>query len=405
MNSSRRAARGEREIRALQRATRVLERPTTTATLRQRLDALADAAGAAGDLGVDLDAPSDLYGSGVVGHLERRVAALLGTEDAAFFPSGTTAQQAALRCWAHDAAPGAGRGAGRGSRPGTVALHALSHPQVHESDALTRLAGLSTVPVTTQPRPTTAEDVRALPEPAGTLVLELPLRDAGFLLPSWDELLAVTDAARERGMRVHLDGARLWESTTHLGHGLEEIAALADSVYVSFYKSLRGLSGAALAGPADFVEQARLERHRYGGNIFQQHPAALTALHGLARDLPRLPARVEHARLVADALGRELAASGAAWSKVHPLVPHTHQFQVWLPHRADVLTEAATRHAEQSGTALFTGTWREPGLPPGLAFTEVTVGEEGLRWSAEDVRTALREYLGVLRALTGTPPR
>ncbi|GAB3243265.1 beta-eliminating lyase-related protein [Kineococcus gypseus] len=413
MNSSRRAGRGEREIRAVQRATRVLDRPTTTATLRQRLDALAEAAGAAGDLGVDLEAPSDLYGSGVVGHLERRVAALLGTEDAAFFPSGTTAQQAALRCWANDAASSAGRGAGqgagrgawRGSRPGTVALHALSHPQVHESDALIRLAGLSTVPVTTQPRPTTADDVRALPEPAGTLMLELPLRDAGFLLPSWDALVEVTDAARERGMRVHLDGARLWETTTHFGHRLEEIAALADSVYVSFYKSLRGLSGAALAGPADFVEQARLERHRYGGNIFQQHPAVLTALHGLARELPRLPAHVEHARLVADALGRELAASGLAWSAVHPAVPHTHQFQVWLPHRADVLTEAATRHAEQSGTALFTGTWREPGLPPGLAFTEVTVGEEGLSWSAEDVRTALREYLDVLRALTGTPPR
>ncbi|WP_432523755.1 threonine aldolase family protein [Kineococcus sp. SYSU DK006] len=398
VNSSRRAARSEREVRAVQRAARVLDRPVTTATLRQRLDALADAAAAAGDLGVDLDAPADLYGDGVVTHLEHRVAALLGTEDAAFFPSGTMAQQAALRCWAH----GAGHGAGQDHGRGTVALHALSHLVLHESDALTRLAGLSTVPVTTRPRPTSADDVRSLPEPAGTLALELPLRDAGFLLPSWDELVEVTDAARGRGMRVHLDGARLWETTTHLGHPLDQIAGLADSVYVSFYKSLRGLSGAALAGPADFVERARLERHRYGGNLFQQHPAALTALHGLERELPRLPECTAHARLVADALARELAAAGVAWSAVHPATPHTHQFQVWLPHPAATLAEAATRHAEQSGTALFTGTWREPGLPPGLACTEVTVGPAGLSWSAEDVRTALRGFLDAVATTTAT---
>ncbi|NAZ76969.1 threonine aldolase, partial [Kineococcus sp. T13] len=108
VNSSRRADRGEREVRAVQEATRVLDRPTTTATLRQRLTALTDATGAAADLGVDLDAPTDLYGNGVATHLERRVATLLGTEDAAFFPSGTMAQQAALRCWAQH--PGRGGG-------------------------------------------------------------------------------------------------------------------------------------------------------------------------------------------------------------------------------------------------------------------------------------------------------
>ncbi|NAZ77999.1 threonine aldolase, partial [Kineococcus sp. T13] len=232
-----------------------------------------------------------------------------------------------------------------------------------------------------------------------------PLRDAGFVLPTWEELVDVTDAARARGMRIHLDGARLWETTTHLGHPLDQIAALADSVYVSFYKSLRGLSGAALAGPADFVERARLERHRYGGNVFQQHPAVLTALHGLTHELPRLPEHVSRARLVADALARELAAAGPAWSAVHPAVPHTHQFQVWLPHPAAVLTEAATRHAERTGTALFTGPWREPGLPPGLAFTEVTVGQAGLSWTTEDVRTALRGYLDVLGTLTATTHR
>lgn len=368
---------GDRARRAVQRATRTLDHPLGSASLRERLGELV---ARADDL-VDLDATVDVYGGGVVAELERRVAELLGTPDALFFPTGTMAQQVALRCWAQ-----------RSGRR-TVALHALSHPQVHEADALVRVAGLEPVHVTTAPRPVSGADVRALPEPVGTLMLELPLRDAGFLLPTWEELLDVVAAARERGAAVHLDGARLWESTTHLGRELSEIAGLADSVYVSFYKSLRGLSGAALAGPSDLVDQARLWRHRYGGNVFQQFPAVLSALDGLERERPRLPGYVAHARRVAAALAQELTVAGSA---VHPPVPHTHQFQVWLPHPARVLDEAATRQAERSGTALFTRPWREPGRPPGTAYTEVTVTGPGLDWSEQDVRAAAREFLGLV---------
>ena len=95
--------------------------------------------------------------------------------------------------------------------------------------------------------------MRDFEEPFGTLMLELPLRDAGFVLPTWDELTDTVEAARERDAVVHFDGARLWECTPHFGRPLPEIAGLADSVYVSFYKSLGGLSGAALAGSADLV--------------------------------------------------------------------------------------------------------------------------------------------------------
>jgi len=376
----------DRARRAVRAATRVLDHPLGSASLRERLDEVAAAAGAV----ADLDAPVDVYGGGVVADLERRVADLLGTEGAVFFPTGTMAQQVALRSWAQ-----------RSGRRG-VALHALSHPQVHEADALVRVAGLEPVHVTTAPRPISAADVRALPEPVGTLMLELPLRDTGFVLPSWEELVEVTSAAHDSGAHVHLDGARLWECTTHFGRSLPEIAALADSVYVSFYKSLRGLSGAALAGPADLVEQARLWRHRYGGNVFQQFPAALTALDGLDRELPRLPSQVTQARLVAQALTQELTGPGSA---VHPAVPHTHQFQVWLPHPAAVLGEAATRQAEQTGTALFTRPWREPGLPPGTACTEVTVAGPGLAWSEQDVRAAAREFLALVATVAAEGPQ
>jgi threonine aldolase len=243
---------------------------------------------------------------------------------------------------------------------------------------------------TAEPRLPTAEEVHALGEPFGTLMLELPLREAGFVLPTWDELTATVAAARERDAVVHLDGARLWETTAHLGRSLPEIAGLADSVYVSFYKSLGGIGGAALAGPQTLADEACAWRHRYGGQVFQQFPTVLAALAGLEQVLPELPGYVAHARVVAEALRTGFAAAGVPWARVHPEVPHTHQFQVWLPYEGQVLNEASLRQAEETGTGLFWA-WHDRGAP-GMAYTEVTVDSPGLAWTAEDVRKAVADF-------------
>ncbi|MCI4062704.1 beta-eliminating lyase-related protein [Micromonospora sp. R77] len=316
----------------------------------------------------------DFYGEGgAVEAVERRVAELLGTEAVAFFPTGTMAQQVAMRY-----------GAEVSGRDG-VGLHPLSHPLVHERDAYAVLGGLRAVLTTGAPRNPTAEEVAALDEPIGTLLLELPLRDAGFVLPSWDELTAVVGAARERGFRVHLDGARLWESTVHLGHSAAEVAALADSVYVSFYKSLGGHAGAALAGSADLVRYARAWRHRYGGMLFQQWPAALAALAGLDGELPRLPDYVAHAKLVAAALG------GLPGARVHPAPPHTHQFRLWLPHPAAALNDANLALAEQE-RAWFVGGWQETEVP-GVSMAEVTVAAPALDLDADRITDLADRFL------------
>ncbi|MER5576938.1 threonine aldolase family protein [Streptomyces massasporeus] len=363
----------ERRLAAHRAARRVLARFGFHLTLRERLAVLEEAEGVH-----DLDELSDLYGDGVVEALETKVAGLLGTEAAVFFPTGTMAQQVALRCWA-----------GRTGNP-TVALHALSHPEVHERNAFSEVGGLRPVRLTGEPRMPTAAEVRDFEEPFGALMLELPLRDAGFVLPTWEELTEVVDAARERDAVVHFDGARLWESTVHFGRPLAEIAGLADSVYVSFYKSLEAFGGAALAGPKELVEEARTWRHRYGGMVFQQFPTALSALVGLERQLPRLPEYVAHARVVAAALREGFAAAGVPWARVHPEVPHTHDFQVWLPYEPEVLAEAAVRTAEETGVVLFGSGWERGG--PCLALTEVHVRADGLEWTAEDVKAAVAEF-------------
>lgn len=363
----------ERRLAAHRGARRVFARFGFHRTLRERLAVLEEAEGVH-----DLDELSDVYGDGVVEALETKVAGLLGTEAAVFFPTGTMAQQVALRCWA-----------GRTGNP-TVALHALSHPEVHERNAFSEVGGLRPVRLTGEPRMPTAAEVRDFEEPFGALMLELPLRDAGFVLPTWEELTEVVEAARERDAVVHFDGARLWESTVHFGRPLAEIAGLADSVYVSFYKSLEAFGGAALAGPRELVDEARTWRHRYGGMVFQQFPTALSALVGLERQLPRLPEYVAHARVVAAALREGFAAAGVPWARVHPEVPHTHDFQVWLPYEPEILAEAAVRTAEETGVVLFGGGWERGG--PGLALTEVHVRADGLEWTAEDVKAAVAEF-------------
>ncbi|WDT60056.1 threonine aldolase family protein [Streptomyces sp. G7(2002)] len=373
---------------AFRGARRVLSEGVGRETVRERMDRLVADAPAA----YDLDGWTDLYGNddGIIGELERRTAGALGTEAAAFFPTGTMAQQVALRCWA-----------GRTGNA-TVAGHPLSHMEVHERDAWAVVSGLRMVHPTSAPRPPTAAEIYDLPEPFGALALELPLRDAGFVLPAWDELTATVEAARDREAVVHFDGARLWECGPHFGRALPEIAALADSVYVSYYKSLGGISGAALAGTEEFIEEARAWRHRYGGQLFQQWPAALAALAGLDRELPRLPEYVAHAKAVARALDEGLAEAGVPWFRVHPGVPHTHQFQVWLPYPPELLNEAVVRQAEETGTALF-GNWYEPGPagPPGVALTEIMVGASALAWTDDAIRSAAGEFVEFVDFVNG----
>ena len=325
----------------------------------------AGSTGSAGDGGYDLDRVPDVYGGGIVAELETRVAELLGKPAAAFFPTGTMAQQVALRIWSEKAANS------------TVALHPLHHPEMYERKAFSALTGLRSVWPTTESRQPTADEIRNLDEPFSTILIELPLREAGFLLPIFAELTEMCSAAWERGAYVHFDGARLWESTTYLDADLATISALADSVYVSFYKSLEGLGGAVLAGDEAFVNAAKAWRHRHGGQIFTQWPTVLSALIGLDRELPRLPSYVAHARVVAEALA---TLPGAV---VYPNPPHTHQFQLWLPYPEQALKDATLALAEEEKTR-FVGGWSA--RPPGdRCVTEVTIGSAALEWSAEDV--------------------
>jgi len=232
----------------------------------------------------------DTYGQGgVVADLEAEICRLLDKPAAVFLPSGTMAQQAVLRVHA-DA---------RSRR--TVVFHPMCHLDQHEEQAYQRLHGLIGRPAGGRDRLMTLDDLTAIAEDPAALLIELPQRDIGGQQPDFDELTAQVAWAGERGAAAHLDGARLWESAAGYGRPPAEIAALFDTVYVSFYKGIGALPGCCVAGPDDIVKQVREWRRRMGGTLFGLWPNAASALACLAVRLPRFPAYLEHARAIASA--------------------------------------------------------------------------------------------------------
>ena len=321
----------------------------------------------------------DRYGGGgEVEVLEREVAELLGKEAAVFMPSGVMAQQAALRSWVERSCTDA------------VAVHGLSHFVLHELDALSELHHLRVQHLTHDPRPATVEDLDDVAGPLAAVSIELPLRDAGYLLPTWDELVAFSSSAHERGVPVHLDGARLWESQPFYDRPHAEIAALADSVYVSFYKGLGAMAGAALAGPADLVAQARRWRLRHGGTMFTLLPYAVAARDGLAKRLPRMGSYVARARELAVGLD---ALDGV---RVLPQPPHTNAFRVFVDLAADRLEEATLRTMETDQVAL--SYWWRRAEVPGWSMTEINVGDATLGWDVEEQLAAMSALFANARA-------
>ena len=320
------------------------------------------------------DTAVDRYGDGgVVAELEAEVAGLLGMPAALYLPSGTMAQQAVLRVHADR----------RGRR--TVLFHPACHVDNHEGQALERLHGLIGRPVGDRRELLTLADLERVAEPPAALVVELPQRDLGGQQPSWPDLQGQLAWARSRGAAVHLDGARLWESSAGYGRTPAEVAGLFDTAYVSFYKGVGALAGCCLAGPADIVGEVAEWRQRLGGALFGLWPGAASALTLLRRRLPLMPAYLQHARAIAAALAD---LPGVA---VVPDPPQTPMLHLLLRTSADAFTSAARALIEQEG--LWTWPASSPTDDPAVRVVELSVGDATLAMSPAQVRDVVARLL------------
>jgi threonine aldolase len=301
------------------------------------------------------DEPPDLYGEGAaINSLESEVASLLGKEAGLFVIKGIIAQLVSLRVWTD-----------RSGSP-NVALHRMSHIDLDEQNGYERLHGLRGIRLGDNNAPFGVSDLRGVHERLGIVVVELPLRRAGFKLPAWDDLGAISEWCRERAVPVHFDGARLWESQPFYGRDYSEIAALADSVYVSFYKGLGGLGGCVLAGSSEFIAQTRVWKTRHGGNLVTAFPYVISAKEGLQMHVPQMGAYHRRAVTLAAALS---AVPGVS---IAPMPPHTNAFQIYLKGNQEPLERAALELAKSEGVWLFD--WYGDTPIPGLVMSEISIG-------------------------------
>ncbi|MGY1754135.1 threonine aldolase family protein [Blastococcus sp. SYSU D01042] len=316
----------------------------------------------------------DRYGAGgVVVELEAEVAALLGKPAAVYLPSGVMAQQAALRVHAE-------RRARR-----TVLCHPESHLLAHEEQAFERLHGLVLRPVGGRHSLLLRADLDAVAERPAALLVELPQRDLGGQQPAFEDVVAQAEWAHERGAAAHLDGARLWEAAAGYGRSPAEVAGPFDTVYVSFYKGIGALAGCCLAGPEDVVAEVREWRRRLGGTLFGLWPGAASALSCLRRRLPLMPAYLERARAVADAV-RDLPGV-----TVVPDPPQTPMLHLLLRTSREAFTAAGRQLAEDG-----LWTWEQPTVTgdPGTVRVELPVGDATLALGIDEIRTAIAALAG-----------
>lgn len=275
-----------------------------------------------------------------VAALEARAAALTGKEAALFTPSGTMANQIAIRCW---------------TQPGDeVLMEDGGHPFHYEAGAAAVVSGvqlrtlpgegglLSTEAVAAAVRP---DDVHC---PPTTLVIleDTANRGGGRVYP-----LALLEAhgalARRLGLRLHLDGARVFNAAVAQGLPLARLAAPVDSLCFCLSKGLGAPVGSVLCGPADFIRRARRVRKLLGGGMRQAGYLAAAGLHALDHHVERLAEDHRRAR----ELARGLEALGLIVDE-----PETNMVYVDLP--PDLPLDAAAlagELAEQGVRCLPTG--------------------------------------------------
>lgn len=246
----------------------------------------------------DADVGDDVFREDpTVNRLQERVADLLGREAALFVPSGT---QGNLSCLLGHELP-------RGSE---VLLESNAHIINHEMNGIAGVAGLLPRAVRAATDGVlTPDEVEAAIQPddptlapSRLLCLENSCNQAGGTVYEPERTQALCDMAHRRRLRVHLDGARLFNAATALGCTPAEAAGPVDSLSFCFSKGLGAPVGSIVVGSRDFVENVRRYRQMCGGQMRQVGVLAAAAEVALDESPPLLVQDHENARLLADTL-------------------------------------------------------------------------------------------------------
>lgn len=230
-----------------------------------------------------------------VNRLEERVADLLGKEAALFVPSGTMSNQIAVKVH---------------TRPGDELIcDANCHIYKYEAGGPAVLSGvtcrtldghcgiLDVTQLEDKVRPDDEHQVRTR-----LVCLENTHNCGGGRVYPFEKIKAIHAWARQHGLMLHLDGARLWNGIVATGIAAKKWGALFDTVSVCFSKGLGAPVGSALAGPRELMMQARRIRKLFGGGMRQAGMLAAAALYALDHHVERLAEDHQNAQVIAHAI-------------------------------------------------------------------------------------------------------
>ena len=246
----------------------------------------------------------DQYGEDPsVNRLQEEVAQLLGKETALFLPSGTMADQVALRTL---------------TRPGdSVVVPWGSHVELHETGGAAANAGVQLIRAGDPERrglfgvpdfetAALARDHMLYPPTTLVWIENTHNRGGGLVFPQADAV-GICASARVRGIGTFCDGARLLNAAVASGHGAADLAAPFDVVSLALSKGLGAPGGSMLAGRQELIEVARRHRRMLGGAMRQAGFLAAAGSHALARNVERLAEDHDNARLIAGRLAESPA--------------------------------------------------------------------------------------------------
>jgi threonine aldolase len=263
-----------------------------------------------------------------------------------------------------------------------VAYHPLCHLEIHERDGLKVLHHLEPILLGDKNRLFTIEDLKSITEPISCLLIELPQREIGGQLPSFKELVEISQYCKAKDIKLHLDGARLFEALPFYNKSASEICSLFDSVYVSFYKGLGGIAGAVLAGGADFIEESKTWKRRHGGDLISLYPYIVNAKYCLDKRMGKMRDYWQHAVTAAERFNR---INGI---QTVPETPVCNMFHVYFDAPKEEVERVFTSVTEKSDLALVSNL-RE--ITPYRCMSEVSFGDSFELIPKEVLETAFDE--------------
>ncbi|WHX98586.1 aminotransferase class I/II-fold pyridoxal phosphate-dependent enzyme [Neobacillus sp. DY30] len=315
---------------------------------------------------IDEELESEMYGKGkVIDDFQEKMAKYLGKESSVFFPSGTMAQQIALRIWCDQ----------KGIKK--VAYHPLSHLEIHEEDGLKKLHHIQTILLADKERVIELEDVMGLDEEISCLLIELPQREIGGQLPDYKTLEDISAYCKQKGIKLHLDGARLFEILQYYQKSAAEICSLFDSVYVSFYKGIGGIAGAILAGDKTFTVESKIWKRRHGGDLISLYPYILSADYYFEQRVGKMSQYYQEAKEFARCFNQCHGVS------TKPLEPVSNMFHVHFEAPKEEMEVILAAIYEETGIGL-TSYVRE--VTQTTSYYEVSIGDLYSQIPKEDLR-------------------